>query len=79
MDLRPFASAVAAATILPRHVLGGPGFVAPSDKVNVAVIGFAVRPAPASDASTSTDDIQTTAVATSFFITGLYLSMARGC
>ena len=33
------ASAVAAATILPRHVLGGPGFVAPSDKVNVAVIG----------------------------------------
>jgi predicted dehydrogenase len=33
------ASAAAAATILPRHVLGGPGFVAPSDKVNVAVIG----------------------------------------
>jgi predicted dehydrogenase len=32
-------SAVAAATIVPRHVLGGPGFVAPSDKVNVAVIG----------------------------------------
>jgi predicted dehydrogenase len=33
------ASAVAATTILPRHVLGGPRFVAPSDKVNVAVIG----------------------------------------
>ena len=33
------ASAVAAATIVPRHVLGGPGFVAPSDKVNVAIIG----------------------------------------
>ena len=33
------AGAAAAATILPRHVLGGPGFVAPSDKVNVAVIG----------------------------------------
>jgi predicted dehydrogenase len=28
-----------AATILPRHVLGGPGFVAPSDKVNVGLIG----------------------------------------
>ncbi len=43
VDRRQFvtttASAVAAATILPRHVLGGPGFVAPSDKVNVAVIG----------------------------------------
>jgi predicted dehydrogenase len=33
------ATATAAFTILPRHVLGGPGFVAPSDKVNVAVIG----------------------------------------
>jgi hypothetical protein len=32
-------SAGAAATILPRHVLGGSGFVAPSDKVNVAIIG----------------------------------------
>ena len=32
-------SAAAAATIVPRHVLGGPGFVAPSDKVNVAIIG----------------------------------------
>src|SRR5512134_2323859 len=33
------ASAAAATTIVPRHVLGGPGFVAPSDKVNVAIIG----------------------------------------
>jgi len=33
------AASAAAATILPRHVLGGPGFVAPSDKVNVALIG----------------------------------------
>ncbi|MCG6919601.1 MAG: Gfo/Idh/MocA family oxidoreductase [Acidobacteria bacterium] len=32
-------SAAAVATIVPRHVLGGPGFVAPSDKVNVAMIG----------------------------------------
>jgi predicted dehydrogenase len=33
------ASVAAGATIVPRHVLGGPGFVAPSDKVNVALIG----------------------------------------
>jgi predicted dehydrogenase len=33
------ASAAAAFTIVPRHVLGGPRFVAPSDKVNVALIG----------------------------------------
>jgi predicted dehydrogenase len=32
-------TAAAGVTLLPRHVLGGPGFVAPSDKVNVAVIG----------------------------------------
>jgi predicted dehydrogenase len=32
-------SALAATTIVPRHVLGGARFVAPSDKVNVAVIG----------------------------------------
>ena len=32
-------SAAAAFTIVPRHVLGGPRFVAPSDKVNVALVG----------------------------------------
>ena len=32
-------AAAAAFTIVPRHVLGGQGFVAPSDKVNVALIG----------------------------------------
>src|SRR5262249_17249268 len=34
------ASAAAAAfTIVPRHVLGGPNFVSPSEKVNIAIIG----------------------------------------
>ena len=33
----------AATTIVPRHVLGGAGFVAPSERVNVAVIGPAAR------------------------------------
>jgi predicted dehydrogenase len=39
---RQFLGAVAAAagvTIVPRHVLGGPRFVAPSERVNIAVIG----------------------------------------
>ncbi len=31
--------AAAGFTIVPRHVLGGPGFVAPSDKLNIAGIG----------------------------------------
>ena len=36
---REFAAA-AALTILPRHVLGGPGYVAPSDKITLASIGL---------------------------------------
>ena len=33
------AAGVAAFTIVPRHVLGGPGVVAPSDKITLAHIG----------------------------------------
>jgi predicted dehydrogenase len=33
------AAASAALTILPRHVLGGAKFVAPSEKVNIAIVG----------------------------------------
>jgi predicted dehydrogenase len=33
------AKAALGATIVPRHVLGGPGFLAPSDTLNVAMIG----------------------------------------
>jgi predicted dehydrogenase len=33
------ATTVAAFSILPRHVLGGPKFVPPSEKVNIAIVG----------------------------------------
>src|SRR5881394_771407 len=33
------AMAVAGFTLVPRHVLGGPKFVAPSEKVNIAIVG----------------------------------------
>src|SRR5258706_8624275 len=33
------ATTVAAFTIVPRHVLGGPKFVAPSEKLNIAIVG----------------------------------------
>ena len=33
------ATAVAAFSVVPRHVLGGAKFVAPSEKVNIAIIG----------------------------------------
>jgi len=35
------AAAIAATvTIVPRHILGGPGFTAPSDKLNIACVGI---------------------------------------
>jgi hypothetical protein len=40
---RGFMGGVAAATgflMVPRHVLGGPGYQAPSDTVNVATVGY---------------------------------------
>jgi predicted dehydrogenase len=37
--LKTAGSAVAAFTIVPRHVLGGAKFVPPSEKVNVAIVG----------------------------------------
>lgn len=33
------AAVASTITVLPRRVLGGPGFVAPSDKINVALVG----------------------------------------
>ncbi len=37
--IRRTATAVAAFNLVPRHVLGGPKFVAPSEKINLAIIG----------------------------------------
>jgi predicted dehydrogenase len=37
--LQTAAATVATFNIVPRHVLGGPGFVPPSEKVNIALIG----------------------------------------
>jgi len=57
------ASAVAATTVLPRHVLGGQGFVAPSDKVNVAVIGVGGQGRTNCRALMQQDDCQIIALA----------------
>src|SRR5512134_1394398 len=57
------ASAAAATTIVPRHVLGGPGFVAPSDKVNVAVIGVGGQGLHNTRALLQEEDCQVVAIA----------------
>ena len=41
--LRTTATAAAAFTIIPRHVLGGKGFTSPGDMVNVAGVGVGGR------------------------------------
>ena len=41
--LKTTATAVTAFQILPRHVLGGPRFVPPSEKVTLAVVGVGGR------------------------------------
>jgi predicted dehydrogenase len=41
--LKAGAAATAVFTIVPRHVLGGRGFVPPSDKVNIALVGAGGR------------------------------------
>ncbi|MBS3777420.1 MAG: twin-arginine translocation signal domain-containing protein, partial [Bacteroidales bacterium] len=37
--IKKSAIALTAFTIVPRHVLGGRGFIAPSDKVNIGMVG----------------------------------------
>ena len=34
---------MAAFTVVPRHVLGGPKFIAPSEKLNIAGVGLGAR------------------------------------
>ncbi len=37
---REFVTTASAFMIVPRHVLGGPGFVPPSDRITLAAIGM---------------------------------------
>ena len=57
------AAAAAVFTIVPRHVLGGPKFVPPSEKVNVAVVGVGGQGRTNIRALFQEDDAQVIAVA----------------
>lgn len=57
------ATAVTAFNLLPRHVLGGPRFVPPSEKVNVALVGAGGQGISNMRALMRLNDVQITAIA----------------
>jgi hypothetical protein len=60
--LETAAASAAAFTIVPRHVLGGSGFVAPSDKVTLAHIGFGSQSIREIGGILASPDVQVVAV-----------------
>jgi predicted dehydrogenase len=61
--IKTAATAVTAFQFLPRHVLGGPRFVPPSEKVNVAIVGAGGRGTQNMKALFALEDVQVTAIA----------------
>jgi len=60
--LETAAASAAAFTVVPRHVLGGSGFVAPSDKITLAHVGFGTQSIREIGALLASPDIQIVAV-----------------
>src|SRR5947209_16192045 len=54
--------AATAFTIVPRHVLGGAGFVAPSEKITLACIGFGTQAIREIGGILASPDVQVVAV-----------------
>ena len=61
--VRTAAAASAAPLIVPRHVLGGVGYVAPSDTVHVGMVGAGGMAAANAGALTRRDDVRIAAIA----------------
>jgi predicted dehydrogenase len=79
--LKAGAAATAVFTIVPRHVLGGRGFVAPSDKVNIALVGAGGQGRTNARALFRLDDAQIVALADpaeSFSLERFYFKGAGG-
>src|SRR3954468_16785900 len=55
-------TAATAFTIVPRHVLGGAGFVAPSEKITLACIGFGTQAIREIGGILASPDVQVVAV-----------------
>lgn len=57
------ALSAAAFMIVPRHVLGGKGFIPPSDKINIGIIGAGGKGRQNTEEFLALDDVQVTAIA----------------
>src|SRR5437868_5426428 len=55
-------AAATAFTIVPRHVLGGTGYVAPSEKITLACIGFGTQAIREIEGILASPDVQVVAV-----------------
>src|SRR5262249_4839722 len=60
--MRAGGAAATAFTIVPRHVLGGAGFVAPSEKITLACIGFGTQAIREIGGILASPDVQVVAV-----------------
>src|SRR5262245_42997268 len=60
--MRTGGMAAAAFSIVPRHVLGGAGFVAPSEKITLACIGFGTQAIREIGGILASPDVQIVAV-----------------
>lgn len=60
--LKTATVAAAGIVIVPRHVLGGPGYIAPSDKINLAIIGVGSQGTDDMKEFLNIPDVQVTAV-----------------
>jgi predicted dehydrogenase len=79
--LKGAALSTAGLMIVPRHVLGGPGYTAPSDMVNIALIGAGGRGQRNAQALMQLDDVQLTAIADPaeyWDLTGFYYGTDAG-
>jgi predicted dehydrogenase len=61
--MKSAALSAAGMMIVPRHVLGGPGYTAPSDQVNVGVVGVGGRGRRNVSALLQLDDVRVSAIA----------------
>ncbi len=57
------AASLAAFTIIPRHVMGGKGFLAPSDKINIGIVGAGGQSLYSIRELFKIEDVQLTSVA----------------